>query len=343
MNPYSSDSKNTIIKHLKDGLSTRAIAEISGMSKSTISNIRKGLNETLPKPKSGAKPKLTTRDKRVLVSLITNQQAKTATEAAKLINESLDKSVSRYTASRALKQAGLQAKKKVKKPMISEKNRKARLQWAQDRQFWTVDDWSRIIWSDETKINRLCSDGINYVWIHEKENQLHHRTNPTVKFGGGSIMIWGSMTYSGVGKVAKIDGKMDANLYCEILRRNLLPTIDACSILPEFPARDKLIFQQDNDPKHTSSKAKKFFQENNIKLLQWPAQSPDLNPIEHLWHHLKCKIGKLPRKPKGILELWEIVQAEWEKIDPSYVKALIESLPRRVEAVIKAKGLQTKY
>jgi hypothetical protein len=74
-----------------------------------------------------------------------------------------------------------------------------------------------------------------------------------------------------------------------------------------------------------------------------PAQSPDLNPIEQLWDHLKRKLSEQEVAPKGILELWERVNEEWNKIDAEVCQNLIESMPRKVEAVVKAKGGYTKY
>ena len=76
--------------------------------------------------------------------------------------------------------------------------------------------------------------------------------------------------------------------------------------------------------------------------MTWPAQSPDLNPIEHLWDHLKRRLGGYENPPGGMEELWERVQVLWEKIGADMCQNLIESMPRRVEAVIKAKGGYTK-
>jgi hypothetical protein len=78
-------------------------------------------------------------------------------------------------------------------------------------------------------------------------------------------------------------------------------------------------------------------------VLKWPSYSPDLNPIENLWSHLKRELGTYDQPPRGILELWDRVQEKWEEIEPQVCRDLIESMPRRMAAVIKAKGGVTKY
>lgn len=105
----------------------------------------------------------------------------------------------------------------------------------------------------------------------------------------------------------------------------------------------ELNFQQDNDPKHTTSVARSFLTEQGFKLMEWPPQSPDFNPIEHLWFKVKREIYSYHEPAKGIHELWERVQREWLKIEPEYCGNLIRSMSSRVKAVIAAKGLQTKY
>ena len=96
-------------------------------------------------------------------------------------------------------------------------------------------------------------------------------------------------------------------------------------------------------PKHTSKKAQAFLEELGLMLLEWPTQSPDLNPIEHLWTHLKRKLAEYPEPAGGVEELWERMNEEWGKIPADVVLRLIESIPHRVQAVLRAKVGHTKY
>jgi hypothetical protein len=201
-----------------------------------------------------------------------------------------------------------------------------------------VEDWKTVVRSDETKINCLGSDGRKWMWKKAGEGLSDRLVQGTLKFGGGSVMVWGCMMWDGVGYACKIDGRMDGDLYVQILDEDL-----RSSITHYNKSLDNIIFQQDNDLKHTSGKAKTWFEDNDINVLPWPAQSPDLNLIEHLWDHLKRKLGEYETPPNEILQLWERVEEDWNKIEASVCQNLIESMPRRVAAVLKTKGGYTKY
>jgi hypothetical protein len=238
-----------------------------------------------------------------------------------------------------LKQSGLHAATKKKVPMLKKVHRDKHLKFAQYHQNWTVEDWKRVLWSDETKINRIGSDGKVYCWKKRGEGISDRTTTPTVKHGGGNnLMVWGCMGWNGVGKLIEVEGKMDATQFCEILEEGLVESFEKLEM-----DEDERIFQQDNDPKHTSKKAQKWFEDNNIQILIWPAQSPDLNPIEHLWYYVKCQLQKYDTPPKGAYELWDRLVKEWNGITPEVCQNLIESMPRRIQAVLKANGGHTKY
>jgi DDE superfamily endonuclease len=227
---------------------------------------------------------------------------------------------------------------KKKKPFLSKRHRKARMDFAIAHLEWTIEDWKRVVWSDETKINRLGSDGRKWVYKKAGERLNDRLVEGTLKFGGGSVMVWGCMLWEGAGYACKIDGRMDGDLYQKILDEDLQASL-------EYYGKDPadIIFQQDNDPKHTCKKASKWFSDHDYDVMIWPAQSPDLNPIEHLWTHVKKKLSDYENPPKGVHELWERVQKEWNEIEPEVCQNLIESMPRRVEALYKAKGGYIKY
>jgi transposase len=239
---------------------------------------------------------------------------------------------------RALHTAGLYAVAKKKKPALKPQHRKARLEFAERHLHWTVDDWKRVVWSDETKVNRLGSDGRQWAWKKKGEGLSQRLITETVKHGGGHVMLWGCMLWEGPGYACRIEGNMDKELYCAILDDELQESLAYYGKTPE-----QVIFQQDNDSKHTSKLAKQWFSDHGYQVLIWPAQSPDLNPIEHLWNLIKQRLGDYPEPPKGVTDLWERVEAEWNKITKEDCQKLIESMPRRVEAVYKAKGGHTKY
>ena len=132
------------------------------------------------------------------------------------------------------------------------------------------------MFSDETKINLFSSDGRDKL-LRKKNKELYTKnTSSTVKHGGCSIMVWGCMTASGVGKLVFIDGKMDRFTYKNIIARNLPLSKDMLGLGNNF------IFQQDNDLKHKSAYVANYFKIMSINQLESPLQSPDLNIIENL-------------------------------------------------------------
>ena len=151
-------------------------------------------------------------------------------------------------------------------------------------------------------------------------------------------MMWGCLTAKGVGYACRIDCNMDSELYVDILEDYLLPTLDFCKM-----NKEKIIFQQDNDAKHTSHMAQDWFDNNGIEVLQWPQRSPDLSLIGNLWWYLDSKLAEYEDDPSGMLELWERVETERNKIPADFCMKLIEIMPRRIVAVLKAKGGYTKY
>lgn len=334
MKKKTREIQRSVIQLLESGKIYREIRERCLVSNCYIHSIKKTFLPDLQVNKGGRPRSLSQKDISAIVRNITSGKVTTASEVAK----SFDRPVSRQTVARALRSSGLKAIARVKKPALSVKNSKARLEFALKHKNWTLDDWKRVVWSDETKINRLGSDGKRWCWKINGKDLQNHQVQQTAKFGGGSLMFWGCMTYQGVGYAARIDGRVNGELYRGILQKELIQTIEHYDLNPDF-----VIFQQDNAPCHKAKDTMKWFEEQEIAVMDWPPQSPDLNPIEHLWVHVKKELGKYPEAPKGIHELWTRIEEVWVKVPIENCQRLIESMPRRVRAVIKAKGCYTKY
>ncbi len=128
---------------------------------------------------------------------------------------------------------------------------------------------------------------------------------------------------------------MNSALYQNILKENVQPSV--C----DLKLKHTWVMQQDNDPKHISKSTSECLKKNKIKVLEWPSQSPGLNPIEMLWQDLKLK--KTARKPSNVAELKQFCKEEWTKIPPQRCERLIASYCKRLIAVVAAKGGTTSY
>ena len=128
------------------------------------------------------------------------------------------------------------------------------------------------------------------------------------------------------------------DLYLSILKEELQEIFRHYNLRPS-----DIIFQQDNNSKHTCKKVKAYLEDQDFRTIKWPAQSPDLNPIEHTWSYLKKKLGEYEIPPNGMEQLWERVEKEWNEIPAEVCQGLIESMQKRIHEVVKAKGGCTKY
>lgn len=147
-------------------------------------------------------------------------------------------------------------------------------------------------------------------------------------------MVWAAFSWFGVGPICRVNGRMDQHLYRDILCNTMKPF--AVQHMP-----DPFIFMQDNDPKHTARSVKQWFSSENINVLDWPAQSPDLNPIENLWADVEIALEK--KVSKNAEELFQNVKEIWQSIPVERCQHLVASLPKRCKAVLEAKGYPTKY
>uniref|UniRef100_A0A3B3DJG5 Transposase n=1 Tax=Oryzias melastigma TaxID=30732 RepID=A0A3B3DJG5_ORYME len=326
------EMRTKVTEIYQTGKGYKAISKALGLQRTTVRAIihkwrKHGTVVNLPR--SGRPPKITPRAQRQLIREVTKDPRATSKELQASLT-SIKVSVHDSTIRKRLGKNGLHGRVPRRKPLLSKKNIKARLNFAKKHLDDCQDFWENILWTDETKVELFGRCVSRYIW--RKSNTAFHKKNiiPTVKYGGGSVMVWGCFAASGPGRLAVIDGSMNSTVYQKVLKENVRPSVH------QLKLKRSWVLQQDNDPKHTSKSTSEWLKKSKMKTLEWPSQSPDLNPIEMLWYDLKKVVHA--RKPSNKAELQQFCKDEWAKIPPERCKRLVASYRKRLIVVIAAKG-----
>lgn len=327
-----------IVSLFSEGTPAPKIASMLDVHRSTVYRVNKKYsgrkNFYSPERRKGRPRKLDDHDVQFAVRKIYGCAANNGSD----LQRQYFQSASARTVRRYLYKAGMKGRKRRRLPLISRVNRKLRWEWSMTFSGMPAEFWHAVIFSDESKINLFDTDGEDWCRRRDGDALDPRFTAKTVKHGGGSLMVWGCISSRGVGRLYRIEGTMTGAVYTQILQDQLLPSLTQLGYTPE-----SCIFQQDNDPKHTSELAYQWFVKNDLLPLPWIAQSPDMNPIEHVWGHLKRCIRKRAARPQNLTELWNAVEEEWYGMDVGYIRRLYNSMPRRITELRRLRGWNTKY
>ena len=337
MKQLSPELKYKILAYAEINYSGSAISKILSIPKSTVNRILAKFkkNKTVARNKGSGRPKkLAVYEEKLVLNEIEENPKISLRKISKKIEAKTQKKVSHATIRNSLNGFGIKCHSPIKKPFLRPVHIKRRFEISEAIIKMPEKISKTIIFSDESKFNLFYSDGQQYVWRNKNSGLQNKNLSKTIKGGGGSVMVWACFSHSGVGNIKIIEETMTGPVYVDILSRNLFESADKMGL-------HSFIFQQDNDPKHTSCIAKEFFAENNINALEWPARSPDLNPIEHLWAHIKIKIAE--RMPKNISELKRFIIEEWNGIPKEVCEKYALSFKNRALAIYKAGGNHTHY
>ena len=245
-----------------------------------------------------------------------------------LANEWAGVHASAVTVRRRLLAAGVRSCLAPRKPALSIKNKRARLQFARTHATWSIAQWQQVIWTDETPLHLSDTTSSRYVKLRKGISRLSI-TQPTFHSGGGHLLVWGGFHGDTVLPLRLIDGVLNGNKYLHLLQE-VFPTCAAA-----------LTWMDDNAPAHRSRQVTQWMVQQGRRRLLWPAQSPDINPLENAWSELKRRLQD--KHLSSLQNLWNVAHTEWELIGAAYFSKLIETMPRRMAAVIKAKGGHIKY
>jgi hypothetical protein len=237
---------------------------------------------------------------------------------------------------KTVKKLGFKCVRYQRKPKISPLNMTKRVQFARSYVHWTHRQWKKVLFSDETSIE-IGKIYPRKIWL-KPENQMKPGFFLPKKqtFVKKYVKAWATLSYNGVGRMVFIEpGRWNRHTYKRILDENLLR--EAHSLIG-----NDFLFQEDGDKVHKAKVCMTWKRKKKVKLLEWPPESCDLSPIENCWSQFKRRLSQR-RQPTEKEEFKILASQVWEETSLDVCRALFESMPKRLRAVIKSNGNATRY
>ena len=244
--------------------------------------------------------------------------------------------LSAQTVRRRIRETAIRCRRMRKVPRLSPAHVASRERWAMQRVHWRLQQWRRVIFTDECRFRLFRSDGRVRVWreprqAFQPENvQVDERQAP-------SLHVWAGISLRGKTELVFLERNVTGDTYGRILQTHLLPFMNRT-----FGGTANCILQDDNAPAHRAAAVQQLKEQMEIRTLRWPSRSPDMNPIEHVWSALKRSIT-VNHQPQNIAQLREALVETWRQLPQHLLQRLILGMPRRISALLLARGGYTRY
>lgn len=261
------------------------------------------------------------------------------------VGKSVDPHISASSVRRILAEVGYHRRKARTVFFLNARHRAARLQWAQEHAGWTGFEWARVIWSDEAYI--VAGDSAGQIFVTRRADEVYNEDCIVEKFKQSSfrVMIWGCIMKGKKGPMVCLEypGGKGGGMTAERYRQQVLEPYLLDFYMAMSEERGLIAFQQDGASCHTAGVTRKWLSDHLVDILPHPASSPDMNPIEPLWHILKEKIRARHHTPTTQEGLKQAVREAWDDISEEDIDKCVRSMENRVQDLIEAKGGHTKY
>ena len=341
---HSSETIAIVVALHEVHLSYAEIARQVRLARSTVVTIvhrakRQADASSVPKKRTGRPTKLNVRARRALIRHVEKNPHDNL--LALTTPSKSGQKLSRVTVRKYLKLGGYFRFRARKKPFLSARHKAIRLKWGKEHKHWTVEDWGRVIWTDEATFETGLDTRSCYVTRRKGTAMESRYLKPTFKSGRSTVGIWASIRLGEKGPMLVLNKgrRMNSDIYIdEVLRPLGLSFYEAC-----LTRRGLTIWMDDGASYHTSKKVIDWGRRNGLLRMDWPPQSPDLNPIENLWRIIKIRVSARRHQIHTIEAMEQAIREEWALLTEEDFRRCIESMPERIRFLIKAKGGSIKY
>ena len=304
----------------REGIKQGAIAARVGLTHATVNRILKRHADTgslVPGKSSGAPRKTTPRQDRALLRMVRQDRFLSARALMARMRNLYGMRAGRTTVNNRLLSRGYRAYRPTTKPLLTANHRRLRLEWAQRWRNLTVAHWQHVIFGDESRFQLYPVDGRLRVRRLPGERFRPGCQAHRVQAGGGSVHVWGAF-------------------HNNAKSHTLVP-------FARHYFGDNYRYQDDNATPHCARVVLDFLQQGNVTKMEQPPRSPDCNPIEHLWDELDRTISSMDNPPQNLDGLRQALLDKWAQIPVQRLQRLVPSMPRRLAAIIAARGGNTRY
>lgn len=272
---------------IETGHTYQLVAQTLGVSKSVVHRVVKRYRQTGQYTRlagQGRKRKTVARDDRFIVTSVLRNRTLTSSEVRTRLQEVRGIAISTKTVRRRLKSSGINSHLPARGPLFATRHRVARVNFARNHYHWNDDAWSQVLFTDESRFCLKPDDGRIKVWRRPGEGYAQCNIIGKEAYGGGSVMVWGGICMGARTELRVIEnGSLTAARYItEVLEELVMPFAPFIG--------DGFVFMHDNARPHTAAIVSEYLRTVEINVMGWPARSPDLNPIEHVWDKLGRQI-----------------------------------------------------
>ena len=242
------------------------------------------------------------------------------------------------TIRRYLHSSGIRSYVAASKPHFTLKHINARLNWCTERCVWSIAEWNKVAFTDEASFTLRPLKNYVRVWRCEGTRYESRNMVSTFKSGFVSLSVWGQFSSRGRRALVRIDETLNKDKYINILKEHVIPFKNQFN-----SGNNEFKYQHDGCGPHRARKVAAFLEANNVQVLPWPSQSPELNPIENVWAIMKCRLREIGTYPTTVDESYQNLCEIWDNLPSEYFTSLVNSMVNRTNVIKNVSGCSSKY